>query len=101
MLLDHGVTLEAADIYRRIIAFGSPDAAEYDGLGEALFAARDYPGADAAFRQALSMNSADSEATRKSGLIEWILDLDPERHDLSPRERYRRSRICYRVFWSV
>ena len=92
LLLDHGALREAADLYRQVIRAGPPDAAEYDGLGEALFAARDYPSADAAYRHALSIDWADSEAARNGALIDRILALDPERRDLTPRERYRRSR---------
>jgi tetratricopeptide (TPR) repeat protein len=92
LLLDHGAVREAADLYRRMIRSSPRDAAGYDGLGAALFAARDYPAAGAAYSQALSIDSADAEAARKGALVDRILALDPERRNLAPAERYRRSR---------
>jgi tetratricopeptide (TPR) repeat protein len=37
MLTEHGLLREATDLFRKIVRTGSPNAAVYDGLGEALF----------------------------------------------------------------
>jgi CIC family chloride channel protein len=91
MLLDHGLSREAADLYRRMISSGPPDASEYDGLGEALFASADYQGADAAYRKALATDAADTVAAHRSELAGKILALDPDRRGIGSRERYRRT----------
>jgi CIC family chloride channel protein len=96
MLLDHGLAREAADLYRRMTAAGPPDAAEYDGLGEALFASADYQGADAAYRKALAIDAADAVAARRSELAGKILALDPDRRGIGSRERYRRTQDILR-----
>jgi tetratricopeptide (TPR) repeat protein len=91
LLTEHGLLHEAADLFRKLIATGPPDAAEYDGLGEALFLSGNYDEARSAFRKATSINAGDSVAANRAELAERIIGLDPTALGLSSRERFRRS----------
>jgi CIC family chloride channel protein len=70
-----------------------PDDAEaYAGVGEADLALDDLPGAAAAFRRAVRLDSASETYRKRRQLVERILALDPGIDGLSGGERYRRSR---------
>jgi tetratricopeptide (TPR) repeat protein len=95
-LIDYGLWTEAAELYRQLLEEGPPDAAEYDGLGEALYRGGDYRGAGHAFRQALNIDPADATAARRAGTVDKVLALDPTRRGLPARERFRRSQELLR-----
>ena len=91
MLIDFGLSTEAASLYSDLLKRGPPDAAEYDGLGEAKFALNDYRGARDAFHSALQIDPADEIAARRTAVCDRILALDPTQRRLGGRERLRRS----------
>ena len=96
LLIDFGLWPEAAALYRGMLEEGPPDAAEYDGLGEALYRSGDYAAADRAYRRSLEIDPADSLATRRAETAEKVLALDPTRRGLPSRERFRRSQELLR-----
>ena len=96
-LLAMGMPREARGVYTRLLQKGPPDAAEYDGLGEASFLAGDYRAAEQAFRQSLKINAADPLATRRADLATTILSLDPSQPGIGPLERFRRSQAVLRA----
>jgi CIC family chloride channel protein len=91
MLLELGLAREARDLYGRLLQKGPPDAAEYDGLGEASMAIHDYRSAEEAFRNALSIDRSDQAAARGAGLAAEVVALDPSERGIGSRERFRRT----------
>jgi tetratricopeptide (TPR) repeat protein len=91
MLIDFGMQKEAADIFTGMIHEGSPDADEYDGLGEAEYLLGDYRAATNAFHHALNIDPADQSAIHRSEVCDEILALDPMQRGLGSRERFQRS----------
>jgi CIC family chloride channel protein len=92
MLIDLGIPHAAVDLFTDLLKSGRPDAAEYDGLGDAQFALANYRHADDAFRNALKIDASDEHAARQAATSEKILALDPTMPGIGARERYTRSR---------
>jgi hypothetical protein len=93
MLIDLGNPRSAVDLYTDLLKSGRPDAAEYDGLGDAQFALANYRLADDAYRNALRIDASDEHAARRAQSCEKILALDPVMPGIGAKERYRRSRV--------
>jgi tetratricopeptide (TPR) repeat protein len=93
MLVDLGIPRAAVDLYTDLLKSGQPDAAEYDGLGDAQFALANYRRADDAFRGALKIDASDQHAARRAEVCEKILALDPATPGIGAKERYQRSRV--------
>jgi CIC family chloride channel protein len=93
MLLDLGIARAAVDLYTDLLKSGRPDAAEFDGLGDAQFALANYRRADDAFRDALRIDASDQHAARGAEACEKILALDPATAGIGAKERYQRSRV--------
>ncbi len=91
MLIDFRLSREAGDLYQALLKRGPPDAAAYNGLGEANFEMGNYRAAADAFRKALEIDPADQTATRRAQAADQILALDPSRRSLNSKERFRRS----------
>ena len=91
LLLDFGMPREAADLYQGLLKRGPPDANEYDGLGEAEFALKDYKAAAHAFHSALEIDPGDPVAGRRAMACDQILSLDPTQRGVGARERFRRA----------
>jgi CIC family chloride channel protein len=91
LLLDFDMPREAADLYRGLLKRGPPDANEYDNLGEAEFALKDYKSAARAFHSALEIDPGDPIAGPKAQTCDQILSLDPMQRELESRERFRRT----------
>ncbi len=91
LLLDSGLASEAAELYRKLLATGPPDAAEYDGLGDALFRMGSFEASRDAYGRALSIDAADSIAARRAALLAEIAAMDPGQRGIPARERFRRS----------
>lgn len=91
MLIQVGLAREAADLFQALLSTGPPDAAEYDGLGEAQFELADYQRARWAFQSALTIDPADQFAAQYAELCDKVLALDPTLRGIGARERYRRS----------
>ncbi len=60
----------------------------------------DYRGAQRAFKTALRLNAADSNAATRLELVEQVLELDPTLRGLSAAERYRRSQKVMEAPWA-
>jgi chloride channel protein, CIC family len=91
MLIGFGLPREAVELYSNLLKTGPPDAAEYDGLGEAYFAVNDYRRANDAFRRALEIDPADEMASHRAEICDRILAMDPTQRGIGSKERYRRS----------
>jgi tetratricopeptide (TPR) repeat protein len=91
MLIEFGLLRESRDLFTRLLKRGPPDSSEFDGLGEALFAAANYAAADEAFRNALEVDPKDEVAARRAELCDRIEALDPNQRGIGSRERLRRS----------
>ena len=91
MLIQYGLAREAADLYRNLLQRGPPDAAEYEGLGDAELALGDYRAARDAFRKALELDPSNPDAAHRAEVGDRVLALDPASPGLNARERFRRS----------
>jgi CIC family chloride channel protein len=91
LLLELGVPRAAADLYSDMLKSGRPDAAEFDGLGDAQFALADYRRARDAFRGALRIDASDEHAAQQAEACDKVLVLDPATPGIGAKERYRRS----------
>src|ERR1044071_7405528 len=87
MLIDLGNPRSAVDLYTDLLKSGRPDAAEYDGLGDAQFALANYRLADDAYRNALRIDASDEHAARRAQSCEKILALDPVVPGIGAKER--------------
>jgi CIC family chloride channel protein len=91
LLVQFGLAKEAVERYGNILKADSPDAADYDGLGAALFALGDYQQAIGAFHEALKFDPSDELAASRAKIADQILALDPSDRGIASRERYTRS----------
>jgi tetratricopeptide (TPR) repeat protein/CBS domain-containing protein len=91
MLIDFHLSREAGDLYQALLKRGPPDAAAYNGLGDANFAMGNYRAAGDAFRKAVQIDPSDQMAARRAQTADQIQALDPSHRGLNSKERFRRS----------
>ncbi len=91
-LLELGSNTHAADLFQEISRKRGAKPQAYAGLGAAELALRDYAAAESALTKALRENPADNASRKRLELASTVLELDPTRRNLTPAERYRRSK---------
>ena len=91
LLLQYGLSREAAGLFRDITQHDDSDPAAFAGLGEAEYAAGDFAAAREALQAALRLNPNDTTVQKRLDAANRVLALDPTRRGLPAAERYRRS----------
>ncbi len=67
--LKQGQPAAAREVFRQVLAEQPDDAFAHNGLGSALFAVKDLPGAQAAFRDAVKLDSGNAEYRYNFGSV--------------------------------
>jgi len=92
LLLDFGLTHEAADVFRELLQDHKNDPDLYAGLGDADAAQWNYPAACSAYRHAQRLKPNDATISQRLESCGEVLALDPSSARLSAAERFKRSR---------
>lgn len=92
LLLDFGLSQQAADLYHDVLQQHAVDPGAYAGLAEAELARNRFVAARQAFEQAAHLSPDNQTYAQRLQLTEHVISLDPALRGLPPFERYRRSR---------
>jgi tetratricopeptide (TPR) repeat protein len=87
-----GSPARAATLFRSVLRKDPGDADAYVGLGESALALGNFRTAKADFAEAAARRPDDTHLRDRAALVDTILALDPSANDLTPDERYERSR---------
>jgi thioredoxin-like negative regulator of GroEL len=96
LLLSHGASQQAADLYHSILAANPDNGAVEEGLGDARFAMADYAGARSAYRAAKRDGIASASLDQRLQVSESVLELDPFMPRLGAETRLARERELLR-----
>jgi len=90
LALQYDLLRQAASLFREITNRDAQDAQAWAGLGEAEYAAADYPAARDALSTALRLNPNDTFVQKRLDAANQILALDPLARGLTAAERFKR-----------